>query len=228
VSDKTPPSIDNGSFVSWSGGKGRVDLIVRSGKVPGVEGDVEATEDSPAARIVVWEDGRPTRKKIAASTHTLRRIPPIDGAEGKGDPAAELVVLHASHAQQTEGKSTAALSGAAIKAAYDRGVKAWPGDTATILTAEEWGLARARHLAAVAASGEKAALNDADLLSPEHPAHERRTVTLLVDPERALPSAPGALDFHEEGDEGEVTIDADEVASVLNAIQEQSAAPDDD
>ena len=255
MTDKTPPSIDNGSFVSWSGGKGRVDLIVRTGKVPGVEGDVEATSDSPAARVVVWEDGKPTKKKIGASTHTLRRIPPLDGSGSKTDPAAALVALHAAHVEAVEGKSqAAALTGQAIKTAYDRGVAAWPGFEVTSLSAEEWGLGRAKHLSAVAASEAKDALNDGDLLDPTHPAADAPDdadtsdlgsidlpdVTLLTDEDAALPDSPGAIDLSPDDDdptepageddvstEGEgATVTQDDLDALLAGIRADSAVDD--
>ena len=165
--EKTPPEITTGSFVSWSNGKGRVDLIVTSGKVPGVDSDIEATSDSPAARVVVWADGKPTREKIAASTHTLRRIAPLDKGESKADPVAALVALGAEHARVCEEMHvTAALTGDAIKTAYDRGLMSWPGSDVTTLSPTEWALARAEHLCK-AARGEVEETNDDDLLPSE-------------------------------------------------------------
>lgn len=187
--DKTPPSITTGSFVSWDGGKGRVDLVVTKGTVPGVDSDVEATEDSPAARVVVWKDGKATREKIAASTHTLKRIAPLDGAEEKSDPTAALVALHGEHETHREEAGlgeTASVTGLAVKSAYDRGLLAWPGADVTALSPTEWALGRAAHLCK-AAIGEAEVTNDADLLHPAHPLavkHAEVTGTTTIDAER--------------------------------------------
>jgi hypothetical protein len=170
----TPPEITNGSFVSWPGGKGRVDLIVRSGKVPGVDDDIEGSDKTPAARVVVWEDDKPTRKKIGKSTHTLKRIPPLNKnkTEGKTEGlGSALVALHADHAQLCEETQSVAgvnLTGMAIKTAYERGLASYPGADVTVLSAEEWALGRAAHLCKVA-RGEAEETNDTDLLNPAHP-----------------------------------------------------------
>jgi hypothetical protein len=169
--DKTPPEITTGSFVSWSGGKGRVDLVVTKGTVPGVDDEVEATEESPAARVVVWKDGKATREKVAASTHTLKRIAPLDGSEEKSNPVEALMVLGTNHAQYAEESSlppSANVGTVAMKSAYDRGLADWPGPGATTLSPTEWALGRAAHLCK-AALGEVDDTNDADLLHPAHP-----------------------------------------------------------
>lgn len=183
--DGTPPPISNGSFVSWSGGKGRVDLLVTRGKVPGVEGDVEGTAKSPAARVVVWQDGKPTRKKVGVSTHTLKRIAPLDKPdEGKSNPAATLVATVSAHESKCSMLGLpehARVDGAAVAEVYDRGLKAYP-EGRTTLTAPEWALGRVMHFVRVAA-GEVAtkdsAGNDCDLLHRDHPfaAEERVKVT---------------------------------------------------
>lgn len=164
----TPPPVSNGTFVSFSGGKGRVDLIVRKGKVPGVSDDVEATEDSPAARVVVWKDGKATREKRAFSTHTLKRIAPLDKPDTKS-----LVAVAAEHDRVCLSMGLpdhARVTGAAIKAAYDRGMDAYPQGR-TSLTREDWALARAEHFVKVAAGTlpRDRAGNDVDLLHPDHP-----------------------------------------------------------
>ncbi len=169
----TPPPISTGNFVSWSGGKGRVDLLVTSGKVPGVSGDVEGTTEAPAARVVVWKDGKATDEKIAASTHTLRRIPPLDKPTKDAlDPVAALVTTVADHDARCEALSAPdyrRVTGVAVKSAYDRGIDAWPGADRTTLTPEQWGLGRAEFLVKVAAGVVDVAGNDADLLHPDHP-----------------------------------------------------------
>lgn len=170
----TPPPISNGSFVSWSGGKGKVDLIVSNGKVPGVKDDVEGSAKTPAARVVVWVDGKPTREKRGFSTHTLKRIAPLD-KDKKSDPAAALVAMVAEHETKCAAEGLPefrGVTGESVKAAYERGLDAYPGRSATGMSAVEWGLGRAEHFVKVA-SGEIArkdqAGHDTDLLHPEHP-----------------------------------------------------------
>lgn len=171
----TPPPVSNGSFVSFSGGKGRVDLIVRKGKVPGVSNDVEATDDSPAARVVVWKNGKATREKRAFSTHTLKRIAPLDKPESEAKSLVALAATH-DHACLTMGlPDYARVSGVAVKAAYDRGLDAYPQGRTT-LSRQEWALARAEHFVKVAAGTipRDRAGNDIDLLHPEHPLRQER------------------------------------------------------
>lgn len=181
--DGTPPPISNGSFVSFSGGKGRVDLIVKKGKVPGVEGDVEATDASPAARVVVWKDGKATREKRAFNTHRLKRIAPLDGPEKKADPASRLVALVSAHETRCSAlglSSVQRVTGEAVKSVYDRGIEAYPGADRTSLTRQEWALARAEHFVKVAAGSVdvKSAGNDVDLLHPDHPLRSKAKVYL--------------------------------------------------
>ena len=196
---QNPPKITSGSFVSWSGGKGRVDLIVTTGTVPGVTGEpVEATSDSPAARVVVWKDGKATREKVAASTHTLKRIAPLDADEAKGDPAARLVALQGAHERQVRSAGTPAsgLTGVAFKTAYDRGLRDWPGSDVTSVSPVEWALGRASHLAK-AALGTASVTNDADLLHKSHPlaAGRKRVQTEPAKPRQAalVPAGDEAL-----------------------------------
>lgn len=175
MSKRTPPSIANGSYVAWDGGKGRVDLIVANGKVPGIKDDVEGTDKTPAARVVVLDDsGKATGEKLGMSVAKLRRIPPLRGGKAAaGDPGA-LVAALAAHEEKCEDMSLpthARVSGRAVKAVYDRGVKSWPGEHATTLTAEEWALGRVDHFIK-AAAGQVAPVdagNDTDLLDPSHP-----------------------------------------------------------
>lgn len=80
-------NLKRGDFVSWnsSGGaaRGRVDLIVRNGEVPGIDGDVTitGTEDDPAARIVVYRrdgDGwSATDTKVGHKWTALTKIDPL-------------------------------------------------------------------------------------------------------------------------------------------------------
>lgn len=176
----TPPPITTGNFVSWSGGRGRVDMIVTSGKVPGVDDDVEGSKDSPAARVVVWEkdgDGyKPSRKKIAKATHVLKRIAPLTG--GKSAPAGSataLVELLAQHEQRVSYDRLgehALVSGQAVKSVYERGVAAWPGEKSTMLTREEWAEQRVGAFLSVAAGDHvEGYTRDLGLLAKTHPLH---------------------------------------------------------
>lgn len=191
----TPPVISNGSFVSWSGGKGRVDLIVTNGKVPGVEDDVEGTEKSPAARVVVYEDGKASGKKIGASTHTLRRIPPISTPKKGASPAAlvQMLAEHESKCDDLQLPAHTHVTGFAVKAVYDRGLDAYPGAEVTTMTAQEWAIGRVEHFVKVAAGdiAPNGAGNDTDLLAPEHPLHTP-TLTRADPPPATTKAAPPA------------------------------------
>lgn len=212
----TPPPISNGSFVAWDGGEGRVDLVVTNGKVPGVSEDVEGTTKSPAARVVVYEDGKATGKKIGASTHTLRRIAPIGSArQKKSAHPGRLVSLlseHETKCAEMDLPSHAHVTGFALKAVYDRGVQAWPGHEVTTLTAQEWAIGRVEHFVKVAAGdvAPRAAGHDTDLLAPEHPLHTPSAT------KAARPSTPA----EPEVPEGAVVLDAAEVESQVKALME--------
>lgn len=212
-----PPPIASGSYVSWSGGKGRVDLVVTNGKVPGVDGDVEGSAKTPAARVVVWENDKPTRKKIAKSTHTLKRIPPIGGFAKKSlDPAEGLIGVWADYAEHCEAvglPAHARVTGRAVKAVYDRGVRGWPGAAVTALSAEEWALGRVEHFIK-AASGElesKSVCHDVDLLAADHPLRPQSpppgTVPDTPPPGTAPVPPPGS-----------VVLDAAEVKALLDGL----------
>lgn len=171
--DGTPPPISTGNFVSWSNGKGRVDLLVRKGKVPGVKDSPEATSDSPAARVTVWKDGKATDEKIAMSTHRLKRIAPLDKPQSKGDPAAVLVQMVADYDAERETKrlpECTAVTGASVKSVYERGVRDWPGPSRTSLSPHEWGIGRVEHFMKVASlTVVETKHRDADLLTKGHP-----------------------------------------------------------
>lgn len=166
-----PPAIDRGSFVQLGNVRGRVDLIVTSGKVPGVDGDVEGTFQSPAARVVVWEpDGsgyKPSNRKIGASIARLKRIPPLQSG---GSKALETIEdLHALHEAAIEAKDlpvTASVGPDSVTAAFERGVRAWPGYEKAGCGPEEWGVARVEALLAKAAGwGPDGYVRDDDLLT---------------------------------------------------------------
>lgn len=80
--------VARGEYVSWSGGKGRVDLVVIAGVVPGVKSakPVFGSKASPAARVVVYAKSgsgwKATAEKVAAKASDLTKIDPLT-ADGK-------------------------------------------------------------------------------------------------------------------------------------------------
>lgn len=214
----TPPPISNGSFVAWDGGEGRVDLVVTNGKVPGVSEDVEGTAKSPAARVVVYEDGKATGKKIGASTHTLRRIAPPAAAQKKSAHPGRLVSLlseHETKCTEMDLPSHSHVTGFALKAVYDRGLQAWPGERATTLTRQEWAIGRVEHFVKVAAGdvAPRAAGHDTDLLAPEHPLHTPTSTKAAAAPATDPAAEPEVPD-------GAVVLDVAEVESQVKALME--------
>jgi hypothetical protein len=171
----TPPPITSGSFVQWGSNRGRVDLIVTNGKVPGVEEDVSGAKDSPAVRVVVWEsDGnggyKPSRKKVGKMAHTLKRIQPLRSGKSAA-PAEDLVTLLAEH-EARDLPAHAQVSALAVKAVYDRGAAEWPGYDKVDLSRRQWATSRVKAFLAVAAGDDPAGyVNDLGLLSKSHPRH---------------------------------------------------------
>jgi hypothetical protein len=87
---KGGPPIAAGAWVSWGNQRGKVDLVVTNGKVPGVEQDVTGTADKPAARVVVYEPGaggkwKATGKKVGVSQLQPQAQRPVHGGFGKKD-----------------------------------------------------------------------------------------------------------------------------------------------
>jgi len=72
-------SVSVGDMVSWnaSGGKaeGKVLRIARSGRinVPDSSFNIQATEEDPAALIVLYRDGKPTDTKVGHKVSTLKK-----------------------------------------------------------------------------------------------------------------------------------------------------------
>lgn len=176
--DGTPPPIATGNFVSWSGGKGKVDLLVSNGKVPGVSEDVEGTAKSPAARVTVWENEKATSKKIGMSTHKLKRIAPITGQREKkaATPAAlvQMLTQYDAVCDELHRPMTSRVTGFAVKSVYDRGLDAYPGTGRTALSREQWATGRVEHFFKAAALDvpPSEAGHDVDLLTPGHPLHK--------------------------------------------------------
>lgn len=179
--DGTPPPISTGTFVSWSGGRGRVDQVVTNGKVSGIEDDIEGTAKSPACRVVVWEkdgDGyKPTKKKIGAMAKTLKRIAPLRSGKKSAaqTSATALVEMMAEHERRIEDGDLgdqARVTGAAVKSVYDRGVASWPGVLRTGLTREQWGQERVKAFLDTAAGlPMENYVHDLGLLAKSHPMH---------------------------------------------------------
>jgi 2'-5' RNA ligase len=147
------PRMATGAFVALGNRKGRVDMIVSSGTVPGAKhpssGEpVEGSKDSPAARVVIYEAAgngtwKSTGKKFASSVAKLRRIPPLRTRGSKSlDEALAATLHHYDHVQ-------IAFPGVGVlREVYARGVKSWPGIERTALTAEQWALGRVDAFAA--------------------------------------------------------------------------------
>lgn len=162
-----------GSYVGWPGGRGRVDLIVTKGSVPGVDGDA----DAPAARVVVWglQDGgwAQTGRRVAVKTLELTAIPPpLPAATGTGWLVA-LLAAHQEYADAAGLPGHARPAGAAVKSVYARALGAWPGLVKTELMQQEWALERVQLFLAIAAERADPFLtdyeDDLDLLPEGHP-----------------------------------------------------------
>jgi hypothetical protein len=159
---------DLGSFVTWSGKTGRVDLLVQTGLVPGVDREMTGTADDPAARVVVWaRDGNrlaPTGERVAVKAAEL--CPTGEPCPAPGG-IGQLVALVAEH--ETRLSAHPRPDGHAVKMVYRRGLEGWPGPQATNLTCEEWALGRVRWFYALTAGlvlpGYR---RDADLLPEGH------------------------------------------------------------
>ncbi len=90
-------NLKRGDYVSWnsSGGtaRGRIDLIVRNGDVPGIDVKVTGTEDDPAARIIIYrpkDDGwEATDTKVGHKWSTLTKIDPLPEPTGDDEESAE-------------------------------------------------------------------------------------------------------------------------------------------
>lgn len=218
--DGTPPSIEAGSFVSWSGGKGRVDIIVTNGKVPGVEDEVEGSKESPAARVTVWEkdgDGyKAGGKKVGAMVQTLKRIAPLQSGKAAPGPAgAALITLLAAHEERITHENLGAaaqVTGTAVKAVYDRGLSAWPGMEKTGgVSREDWAEKRVGAFLTVAAGDKiEGYTRDLGLLAKTHPQHPEHKAILDV-----TPTEEGGVDL--------VTVDFSDLQATLDGFNASAA-----
>jgi hypothetical protein len=171
------PPLAAGSFVTWKGGAGRIDVIVTTGTVPGVDGDVTGDVATPAARVTVWKKNdaggwASTGKKVGLMVSALTRSAPLRG-ESKG--AAALVGVLAAHEERVAGAGLPGYAdpGArAVLTVYDRGGQAWPGETKTLLGRDGWALARVDAFLDLAAGDDSLPgyVGDLDLLPDGHPA----------------------------------------------------------
>jgi hypothetical protein len=170
--------VTSGTFVTYTHQPnvvGRVDLVVTSGTLPGTTIELKGTTADPVARVTIWEpdgDGyKPTEVKTAVPVAQLVPRPPLPATKA-ANTAAALVLAAAEHEQQiTEGTlpAHAKVSAVSTKAAYERGMRSWPGESATTLTRAQWALGRAKTLLAVAAGETVEGFTDTDLLAKHHP-----------------------------------------------------------
>lgn len=69
-------SIEEGDLVSWDGGQGRVEYIMRDGVlgVPGSQFSIEASADNPAVLVRVYADGEETENLVGKRLSELTEI----------------------------------------------------------------------------------------------------------------------------------------------------------
>jgi hypothetical protein len=201
------PPISRGSYVKVGSQQGRVDLVVTTGKVPGVDSDVEGSASNPALRVVVYTESggkwKATGKRIATRANSATRIAPLMNRPAKKDAGeAALVGLQADHESKADAEGWpphARPDGDAIKSVYERGLAAWPGEQATTATAEDWALGRVKAFFATAAGARPDGYHrDDDLLPTGHPETKRLTV---------------------ETDETKVVMTADDVEAALAQLR---------
>lgn len=176
------PPITRGSYVSVGNQRGRVDLVVTSGKVPGVESDIEGSKDNPALRVVVYteSDGKwkATGKRIATRANSAKRVAPLMHRPASKDAGyAALVGLQADHESKVAeaGSPVGALpDGDALMSVYDRGIEAWPGEERTTASAHDWAIGRVKaFLSTCVGQRPDGYVRDDDLLPAGHPETKR-------------------------------------------------------
>jgi 2'-5' RNA ligase len=194
---KGGPPIATGAWVAWGDQRGRVDLVVTNGKVPGVEQDVTGSKDKPAARVVVYEQGaggkwKSTGRKVGVSASSLKRSFPLGGGGAFGkkdldftDPQAALVDVLTGYYETLladgDVKESAAVDPAAVWTVYERGIQSWPGEH-TEVPNEAWGLGRAKAFLTVAAGGDVPGyVADRDLLPEGHPLAVKAAPAFVID-----------------------------------------------
>jgi len=154
--------ITPGAYVTVGGRRGRVDLVIAAGDVPGLPGDpVTGTPARPAARVVLYDRAgagwAASAARVAAPVADLALAAPLPVAGAKGlDVAATVDECHAAGLPVTA---------AAVKTVYGRGETAWPGPAVTALTREEWAADRLRaYLELASGRGPTGYVRDRDLL----------------------------------------------------------------
>lgn len=170
------PPLSAGSFVTWKGGTGRIDMIVKTGTVPGADGDITGTADDPAVRVTVWSKSdsgwSATGKKAAMKLSAVSRTAPLRSSPG-GESKDALVGVLAAHEDRVSGAGLpahASPGARAVLAVYDRGEQSWPGETKTLLTPGDWALARVGAFLGLAAGDPlDGYVRDCDLLPEGHP-----------------------------------------------------------
>ncbi len=157
-------TVKRGAFVKWGNKRGRVDLIVEGGVVPGVDGDkpVFGSKTGPAARVVVYvKDGdgwKASDEKVAVKASDLTEIDALPKKGAKAERKADAVLVRLLAERSTP------LPATAVKAAYERGLDGWPGPSATRLTRDGWALGRATALLDAAEGKVLPGFADGDLL----------------------------------------------------------------
>jgi 2'-5' RNA ligase len=193
--------VATGAWVAWGDQRGRVDLVVTNGKVPGVEQDVTGSKDKPAARVVVYEQGaggkwKSTGRKVGVSASSLKRSFPLSGGGAFGkkdldfaDPEAALVELHAAYFESVgaligsdlSAKGHPLVDARAVQAVYERGLASWPGSHCGVPN-EAWALGRTKAFLAVAAGAEVPGyVADRDLLPEGHPLAVKAAPAFVID-----------------------------------------------
>jgi peptidoglycan hydrolase-like protein with peptidoglycan-binding domain/2'-5' RNA ligase len=211
-----------GDLVSWSGGKGKVDLVVSTGKVPGVDSDIEGTKSEPVARISVYNaDGKPSGDKAAVKVSSLKKLPPfMFGGGKKSTPAETLVSMlaeHHEHAADTDGTPASAL---AVKAVFERGLASWPG-AACGVERESWALGRTKaYLATVEGYAVPNYSADRDLLPEGHELATKQAphVQPVDDADAEVFEEPGKVE--PEVKDGQAVVDATELQNLLASLRE--------
>lgn len=167
------PPVSTGAFVAVGNRRGRVDMIITSGMVPGARhpdsGEpVQGSPSAPAARVVEYKptgSGTFTSsgEKFAALVSRLKRIAPLRSRSTKtlGEALGWALAEHAAE-QLSVGETS-------LRAVYERGVKSWPGAAVTTLDAHAWGLGRVDAFVATAAGLRPAGYHGDDDLLPGAP-----------------------------------------------------------
>lgn len=237
-----PPSIANGSFVQLGQVRGRVDLVVPNGQVPGVADDdgAEGTPGAPAGRVVVYEEvggkWKATSKKIGAKLARLKRIPPLVGARpGKKSVQDSLADLRAEAEALADGRGLleqVRIPGTEqLLQVYERGVKAWPGSDTTELDPREWALGRARAFCTKALGEDVPGYTRDDDLLAAQPAEEVAADEVAEGDEearRATEAAGGGSTAQQAGEDGQDPPGVPGATELNDPATEGQVMPDQD